>query len=37
MHEVPFEWVSFKVPTILMMSDCREDLDDFRPIIMQKT
>ena len=37
MYEVPFEWVLSKVPRILMMSDYREDLDDFRPIIMQKT
>ena len=24
-----FQWVLFKVPTILMMSDYEEDLDDF--------
>ena len=29
MYEVPFEWVLSKVPRILMMSDYREDLDDF--------
>ena len=29
MHRVPFEWVLFKVPTIPMMSDYEEDLDDF--------
>ena len=29
MHRVPFEWVLFEVPTIPMMSDYEEDLDDF--------
>ena len=29
MHRVAFEWVLFKVPTISMMSDYEEDLDDF--------
>ena len=28
-HEVPCKWVLFKVPTIPMMSDSEEDLDDF--------
>ena len=29
MHRVPREWVLFKVPTIPMMSDYEDDLDDF--------
>ena len=28
MYKAPCEWVFFKVPTILMMSGCEEDLDD---------
>ena len=27
MHKVPCKWISFKVPTIPVMSDAEEDLD----------
>ena len=29
MFKAPCKWVFFKVPTILMMGGCEEDLDDF--------
>ena len=36
MYKAPCEWVLFKVPTISMMSDCEEDLDDFPTFSTEK-